>query len=194
MGVSGSLSATTKDIANKGILGTSKEFRERFGRNFSRSSEVRNSLDSIISEVMLARPAELNAQSLPSKTEMIVFITLSADQQRMYQDQLNALSVCERVRKFERSAATMHSLVAICNHPACYTDRRTQAAEVLPEALTCWNQNSRCRRAGLTHKTKLRNADGLPDCKVVPPRAEIRSESSGKLLFVEGLLHSLYTR
>jgi hypothetical protein len=193
MGVSGSHSATTKDIANKGILGTSKEFRERFGRIFSRSSEIRNSLDSIISEVMLARPTELNAQSLPSKTEMIVFITLSADQQRLYQDQLNALSVCEG-RKFERSAATMHSLVAICNHPKCDVDRRTKVVEALPESMTCWNKNPRCRRAGLTHKTKLRNADGIPDCKAVPPRVEVLSESSGKLLFVEGLLRALYTR
>jgi SNF2 family DNA or RNA helicase len=192
IGVSGSNSGTTKDIANKGILGTKKEFRKRFATNFSRNLETRRSLDSIISEVMLARPSELNAQSLPSKTEMIVFITLSAHQTRLYQDRLNALAAFKG-SKFTGSAAAMHSLVAICNHPACDDDRGKVVA-ALPESLTCWNGDPRCRRAGATHRTRLRNAEGMPDCKAVAPRLEIISESSGKLLFVDGLLHALYTR
>jgi SNF2 family DNA or RNA helicase len=192
IGVSGSHSGTTKDIANKGILGTKKEFRERFGRKFPRNLETRRSLDSIISEVMLARPSDLNAQSLPSKTEMIVFITLSANQKRLYQERLNALAACKG-SKFKESADAMLSLVAICNHPACDVDRG-KVVEALPESMTCWNDNPRCRRAGLTHRTRLRNAQGMPDCKAVAPRLEILSESSGKLLFVDGLLHELYTR
>jgi len=119
-------------FVNKGLLGTSAEFRREYenpiiksrdadctDKEKSRGEEKLQKLLDIVNKCMIRRTNDILSKYLPPKTEMVITVPLTAGQKEMYQT-----FVREKARSIEAEEKGPSSLQAItalkklCNHPA----------------------------------------------------------------------------
>jgi SNF2 family DNA or RNA helicase len=137
------------DVLNPGLLGSAREFRERF------AVPIEKLLDKDRSEHLrrMIRPFVLRrtktdpqiAPDLPDKIEMKVFCNLTVEQAAMYEratsEMLNAIDAATGIRRRGLILAILTRLKQICDHPSLLEetpgqlDRRSGKCERLIDML-----------------------------------------------------------
>ena len=110
------------DFLNKGLLGTSDEFR-KFTKELPQHSEGYGKLKNIISPFLLRRlkSDKKIIKDLPDKVEKIDYVNLSPKQIVLYRKQVadleKALASVDGMKRRGLVLATLTKLKQICNHP-----------------------------------------------------------------------------
>lgn len=114
------------DFLNKGLLGTSMEFKE-FARNVEEHPEKYGKLKSMISPFLLRRLKTDKSiiSDLPEKLEVIDYVSLSKQQVVLYrrctEDLAQKIMESEGIERRGLVLAALTKLKQICNHPDQYT-------------------------------------------------------------------------
>jgi len=126
------------DVLNPGLLGSARDFRERF------AVPIEKLLDKDRSEHLrrMIRPFVLRrtktdpeiAGDLPAKIEMKVFCNLSVEQAAMYErataEMLGQIDAATGIRRRGLILAVLTRLKQVCDHPALLSDDPTSDSEL----------------------------------------------------------------
>jgi SNF2 family DNA or RNA helicase len=114
------------DVLNPGLLGSAREFRERFAvpieklLDKERSEHLRRMIRPFVLRRSKSDPAI--ASDLPDKIEMKVYCNLTVEQAAMYEratsEMLNAIDAATGIRRRGLILAILTRLKQICDHPA----------------------------------------------------------------------------
>jgi superfamily II DNA or RNA helicase len=124
------------DVLNPGVLGSAKDFRERFAvpieklLDKDRGDHLRKMIRPFVLRRTKSDPAI--AGDLPDKIEMKVFCNLTVEQAAMYErataEMLAAIDAATGIRRRGLILAVLTRLKQICDHPALLEDNTGEAA------------------------------------------------------------------
>ncbi|MDE5878000.1 MAG: DEAD/DEAH box helicase family protein [Muribaculaceae bacterium] len=137
------------NFANKGLLGTLKEFNKKYGRpiQLEGNKEVAERFKATTSPFMLRRLKSDKSiiSDLPDKTERDEYASLTPDQSALYQQTLNeamreieGITGKDHASLFKREGLVLQMIMAlkqICNHPAQFLKTKQADANLSGKAM-----------------------------------------------------------